>query len=153
MKLLDLESNVAFEAEVFEVLEKDFQKIKASGQFQFDWSKEKGNSIFKITEVGDEKILGLLSLVDYPSEFRVHLNLIENAADHKGRNKKIDRIAGCLIAFAAQIAFEKGYLGFVSLTPKTELIDLYIHKFGFQQRGRMLALETRNSIELIQKFL
>ena len=63
-----------------------------------------------------------MSLIDYPEEYRIHLNLIEIQSKNQGKNKKIDRIAGCLIAFACELSFARGYYGFVSLQPKTRLI-------------------------------
>lgn len=91
--------------------------------------------------------------MDYPQEFRIHINLLESAKEHIGKHKKIDGIAGCLLAFAAQVAFEKGYHGFTSLVPKTVLIKLYVEKYGFSQYGRQLAIEGRQAIQLIQKYL
>jgi hypothetical protein len=78
---------------------------------------------------------------------------VESSNDNKGKEKKIDRIAGCLLAFAAKLAFEKGYLGFVSLIPKTELIELYVKKYGFIAYGNQLAIEKQASINLIDKYL
>ena len=54
-----------------------------------------------------------MSLVDYPDEYRIHINLIEIGKDNRGKQKEIEHIAGCLIAFACQIAFDKNYFGFV----------------------------------------
>jgi hypothetical protein len=78
---------------------------------------------------------------------------VEISEANKGKKKKIDRIAGCLLAFAVQVAFEKGYSGFTSLIPKTELISLYVEKYGFSQYGRQLAIEGKAAIALIQKYL
>lgn len=156
MKLLEVKNQREFEAEIVEVDVKDFKKIKKSKQFDFDWEKEKENHVFKIVEKSeseDQEILGLISLIKISDEFRIYVNLIENSNENKGRDKKIDRIAGCLLAFAAQVAFENGYQGFVSLVPKTELIKLYVNKYGFSQYGRQLAIEKRDAINLIQKFL
>jgi len=58
-----------------------------------------------------------------------------------------------LLAFATKAAFDKGYLGFTSLVPKTELIELYVTKYGFTQYGRQLAIERQAAINLIQKYL
>lgn len=153
MKLLHTQSKEEFEAEIVEVDKKSFKKIVKSNQFQFDWSKEV--NVFQIIGLNDEsrEALGLISMVDITEELRIHINLIENSNDNKGKKKKVDRVAGCLIAFAIQIAFEKGYLGFTSLTPKTELINLYINKYGFSQYGRQLAIERKAAINLIQKYL
>lgn len=155
MRLLYKETQEEFEAEIQEVEDKDYKKIIKSKQFQFDWNKEKENHVFKIIKSNEEtpEILGLISLINIPEELRIHISLVENSNDNKGRSKKIDRIAGCLLAFAAQVSFEKGYLGFTSLAPKTELIDLYIKKYGFSQFGRQLAVERKEAINLIQKYL
>ncbi|MDP4820440.1 MAG: hypothetical protein NWR67_05510, partial [Saprospiraceae bacterium] len=76
-----------------------------------------------------------------------------NTRDNKGKKKKIERIAGCLLAFAVQISFEHGYSGFISLVPKTKLIDLYVEKYGFSQYGRQLVIEGKEAIKLVQKYL
>jgi hypothetical protein len=89
---------------------------------------------------------------DVSEEFRIHINLIEISNDNKSPNKKIDRVARCLLSFAVQIAFEKGYYGFISLVPKTQLIPLYVEKYGFSQYGRQLAIEGREAIKLIQAY-
>jgi len=156
MKLLRIEDQWEFEAEVVAIENKDYEVIKKSGQFEFDWEKEKVNHVFKVMEVSeaeDSEILGLISLIDIAEEFRVHINLIENSNDNKGKNKSVDRIAGCLLAFAVQVAFENGYSGFVSLVPKTDLIEMYKNKYGFSQYGRQLAIEGRAAIQLVQKYL
>lgn len=156
MKLFNTESREEFEAEIIVMEDEDFRKVKQSKQFQFDWEQESGNQVFKIVaidETEDREILGLISFTDIPDEFRIHINLIENSNDNKGKHKKVDRIAGCLIAFAAQMSFQHGYGGFISLAPKTTLITLYIQKYGFTQYGRQLAMEGREAIDLIQKYL
>ena len=59
--------------------------------FEFDWSKEKENHVFKIIKAEEEnsEILGLISLVNIADELRIHINLIENSNDNKGKTKKI----------------------------------------------------------------
>lgn len=155
MKLLYWRTKEEFESEILEVEEKDYEIIKKSKQFQFDWTKEKANHVFKIVKSNEEnpEILGLLSIINISEELRIHINLIENSNENKGKSKKVDRVAGCLLAFAVQLAFEKGYLGFTSLVPKTELIGLYVKKYGFSQFGRQLAIERQEAISLIQKYL
>lgn len=155
MKLIDLHNNREFEAEIVEADDEDFDVIKSLGRFEFDWHKEKRNQVYKIVEKYQDtpEILGLISISDIAEELRIHVNLFESADENKGKDKKIDRIAGCLLAFACSIAFEKGYLGFTSLVPKTELIGLYVNKYGFQQYGRQLAVDQQDAIELIKTYL
>ncbi len=155
MKLIIQETNEEFEAEIIEVNDNDFLAIKKSGQFSFNWNEEKQYEVFKIVKENEEnpEIHGLISLIDISNEMRIHISLIENSNDNKGENKKVDRVAGCLLAFAAGLAFEKGYEGFTSLVPKTKLIGLYVNKYGFSQYGRQLAIEKNDAIQLIQKYL
>jgi hypothetical protein len=155
VKLINLYSNRAFEAEIVEVDDEEFEMLRNSDQFEFDWYKEKGSEVYKIVEQYQDtpEIFGLISISDITDEFRIHINLVENSNDNKGKNKKNDRVAGCLLAFACSIAFERGYLGFTSLVPKTELIGLYVNKYGFQQYGRQLVIDQQDAIGLIKKYL
>ena len=100
-----------------------------------------------------EEILGLLSLKDIKDELRIHINLIEISEKNRGQGKKYDRIAGCLIAYACELSFDKSYDGFVSLVPKTRLINHYCKHYGFEQYGRQLGLGYEASINLIKKYL
>lgn len=154
MKLIDTSSGDLVEAIILELEPKDFQKIKKGNVFVFDWSLEEKHDVYKICLKGQEtKILGLLSLIDHPAELRIHISLIEVIKEQVGREKTLDHIAGCLIGFACGIAFRKGYEGFVSLLPKTKLIDLYQEKYGFRQYGRLLALTHEQSKRVIDQYL
>ncbi|MCB9052694.1 MAG: hypothetical protein H6556_24925 [Lewinellaceae bacterium] len=135
-------------------VELNLKIIKNDKGFRFDWDKEKGNEVYKLYILGEEEqILGIVSLIDMQEELRIHLNLIEVSRKHVGKLKRLDNIAGCLIAFACSIAFKRNYGGFVSLLPKTELIDLYQDKYGFRQYGRLLAVEFESSKLLIEKYI
>lgn len=152
MPLRHKPSGETLQSIIEKVVHSDYKKISKSKQYLFDWSKE--NDVYKIfLKDQEDKILGLLSLIDRPDEYRVHLNLIEVGLDNRGKEKKIEHIAGCLIAFACQIAFDSGYFGFVSLQPKTKLITLYQNQYGFRQYGRLMAVELQASMNLINKYL
>jgi len=132
----------------------DIAKIRRSKEFVFDWELEQPTELYKLYLKDDEsQILGLLSLKDYPEELRIHINLIEVIKSQVGKTKTLDHIAGCLIAYACALAFSRGYEGFVSLQPKTRLIDLYQDKYGFRQYGRLLAVEYEISKQLIDKYI
>lgn len=88
-----------------------------------------------------------------PHDNRIHLNLLEIAKPYQGKGKEIDFIAGCLIAFAAELSIKRGYDGFVSLEPKTRLIDHYIDVYGFIRYGRYLAIEGEVSQSLVFNYL
>ncbi|MBK6901323.1 MAG: hypothetical protein IPH04_00530 [Saprospirales bacterium] len=155
MKLKKLPKGEAVDAEIEEAAGNDLRQILRSKNFLFDWQFEKkqGLELYKLYLAETGQIVGLMSLADIPEEFRIHLNLIESSKENIGKDKQIDHIPGALIAFACELAFKRGYDGFVSLVPKTKLIDLYKNKYGFEQYGRMLATEGTNSLSLIIKYL
>lgn len=156
MPIIDTGSGEALLFKIEKVLDRDFEWIAKSSEFDFDWGEERLNEIYKIyllETAARGQILGLMSLVDIPQEYRVHLNLIEVGLSNRRAYKALDHIAGCLIAYACRLAFIRDYYGFVSLQPKTKLIALYQSRYGFRQYGRLLAVDQDASRELIQKFL
>ncbi|MEO0581593.1 MAG: hypothetical protein AAF135_05175 [Bacteroidota bacterium] len=154
MPLRDKQSGKTLASAINQVTKSDYTWIKQSGKFRFDWDIESENEVYKIYLLDEEDdILGLMSLTDYPSEYRVHLNLIEVTTHQMGDQHTIDHIAGCLLAFGCQVAFNRGYYGFLSLQPKTKLIGLYQERYGFCQFGRLLAVEGPSARFLIQKYL
>lgn len=156
MRIRNTQTGEIKKAKVDSLGKGDNNKIKESDQFEFDWKleKKKDHDVYKIYLL-DQKdgILGLLALKDIKKELRIHINLIEISKKNRGKNKKFDRIAGSLIAYACQLSFDKSYDGFVSLTPKTKLIDHYCKNYGFEQFGRQLGLGYEASIYLIKKYL
>lgn len=153
MRILYKKSNSLHEAVIELVQNEDWEIIEASGQFEFNWRKEKEYLVHKIRLKLEDEILGLIALEDIPKEYRIHIRLIENSNKNKGTDKEYDFVAGCLIARSCEIAFEKKYDGFVSLKPKSELRELYKNKYGFQSMGNLLYTELSNSEKLIRKYV
>lgn len=154
MPLSDISTDKVLESTIERVLKSDYKLILNSKEYRFDWRGESKNQVYKIYLKGqDDKILGLMSLIDVTEEYRIHLNLIEVGLQNRRKDKEIENIAGCLIAFACRLAFDRDYFGFVSLKPKTQLINLYQDKYGFRQYGRLLAVEQESSMVLISKYL
>lgn len=153
MKILHKKTNEFHKAVIELVKNEDWELIEQSGDFVFNWRKEKDFIVHKIRLQLEDKILGLISLEDIPKEYRLHIHLIESSNANKGQEKIYDNIAGCLIAHTCEIAFEKNYDGFVSLKPKTEIVKLYKDKYGFVEMGQFLYTELENAEFLIKKYL
>ncbi|MEO0686620.1 MAG: hypothetical protein AAFY76_16655 [Cyanobacteria bacterium J06649_11] len=154
VKLLNKSDNSKLEAIIKKIVEDDYQLIAEGKSFVFDWKLERYNDVYKIfLKSADDDILGLMSLTDYEEETRIHINLIEVGKKNQGRDKQIDKIAGCLIAFAARLSFEKGYVGIVTLEPKPNLFKLYESKYGFEEIGYLVMTSGENSILLMNKYL
>ncbi len=52
-----------------------------------------------------------------------------------------------------QLSFERGYEGFVSLVPKTELVKYYKQRYGFEEMGNQMAVYYELSNSIIEKYL
>jgi len=73
----------------------------------------------------------LVSIIDFPKEFRLEMHLLCVSHENMGKGKRFEGIAGCLIAFVAGIAIEKYFdQACISLLPKTELRSHYKNKYG-----------------------
>lgn len=151
MILINLETNEELVGVIEKISKEEIVKLKGNKNFTFDWSIQQDKEVYKISIKDKKTILGLMSLIDYPNEIRIHLSLIESRKNQRGENKKIGNIAGCLIAFACRESFKKGYGGFVSLMPKTELISYY-KNYGFIEVGTLLAIWEDKSKKLITKY-
>jgi len=153
MRILHAKTKQLYEATIEVVQKEKWKKLEKSTQFQFDWIKEKKHKVYQLRLTANNTPLGLVSIIDIPKEFRVHVNLIETSKPNTGKKKEYDFIAGCLIAYACKLSLSKGYDGFVSLEPKTVLEKLYKEKYGFKEMGLLLYTYAANSTALIKKYL
>ncbi len=153
MKLLHQKTGELHEAIIELVEDEDWEVIQNSKAFGFNWIKEKNQIVHKIRLALENEILGLISIEDIPKELRIHVRLIEVNENDRGKNKRYDYVAGCLFAFTCKMAFKKNYEGYVSLYSKTDLIEYYKEKYGFEQFGRNLYIELKSSEQLITKYL
>jgi hypothetical protein len=103
--------------------------------------------------VGSNEILGLISLERIPQEWRVHIRLLTVSIENKGREKRYDKIAGNLIAFAAKIAV-RDYAEYacISLRPKSQITQHYIEKYKMNSTGITLSLEVPEILDLINLY-
>lgn len=153
MNLIDRKSGNKLDGIIEQINSDDLKNIRTNDNFNFNWDLESKHLVFKIRLIENKEILGLISLIDLPNEFRIHINLIESSKIYRGRNKDILNIAACLIAFSCKLAFKLGYDGFVSLLPKTQLLEYYSKNFGFIQIGTQMAVFDHMAESLIQKFI
>lgn len=141
------------EAVIEGVISSELKLIQKSDRFEFNWREEIKHEVYRIRLKNSDEILGLMSLIDWPKELRVEIHLLESSKENAGTKKKYSSIAGCLIAHACGISFERGYYGFVSLISKTELEKHYRNEYGFEKGGVSLFSDTYNSKKLIEKYL
>ena len=131
----------------------DFKGITKK-QFFFRWDQLKNEAtLYKLTFEDSTTILGLIALIDVPAEYRIEIKLIAVSKENKGKLKKYEGIAGCLITYAAREAIRKYQeLACISLTPKTEIRQHYILKYGMKIAGLQVYAEYRELEELIKVY-
>ncbi|MEO1628904.1 MAG: hypothetical protein AAFV25_27405, partial [Bacteroidota bacterium] len=100
MRLIDADSGMKLEGAIEKVTTMELIGLTNDSNFVFDWSLEINNEVYKIVLLPSGKLLGLISLIDYPRELRIHINLIESSREFRGKDKSILNIPGCLIGFA-----------------------------------------------------
>jgi len=136
-----------------QITKADISDLNPSTNFEFDWNQEKEYEVFKLETKSEDEILGLISLKIVFEELRIEIRLIEIQKTNVGKNKRYEKIAGILIAYACKRSFDLGFYGFVSLIPKTQLQEHYQLKYGFKQFGRHLAVQLEESEIIMNKYL
>jgi hypothetical protein len=101
-------------------------------------------------------------IIDHTDEATnaIEINSLEVGIDNVGPGKQLDKIAGCLIAYACRESFKRGHEGVVFLSPKSELVPqyesrykmTYIPPIGFRLEGIMVSY-ANNSRKLIKQYL
>jgi len=152
MNLIEAKTGNKLNGIIEEIDQKELNKFKKHKNFVFDWTLEKNHQVFKIRLKESKEVLGLISLIDFPNEFRIHINIIESSKLQRGKNKTILNIPGCLIGFTCKLAFKRGYEGFVSLVSKTKLEKYYQKTYGFISLGTHMAVFEEISESLINKY-
>lgn len=153
MNLVDTATGKRINGRISKLSKSELRNLRGSEAFYFDWSLEVANEVYAIYRTKNDELLGLVSLTDVSNELRIHINLIESAIEQQGRKKKVDGIPGCLIGFTCRMAFQRGYDGFVSLIPKTELIDYYHREFGFLRMGASMVIYQETAQSIIQNYM
>ena len=113
------------------------------GAWKFDWWTETERAeVFKLIDPGSPKaIYGLIALAR--RQDHVEVTLLETSLENVGSDKRFERIAGCLLAYAVRLSLSLHFDGCLALESKTDLIDHYEKKYGFSRVGhssRMLLM-------------
>jgi len=152
MTVTEVKSGNVHEIEISPIESIDFKSITKKKYF-FNWKRERGNQIYKLTLKDQAEILGLISFEYIPEEWRIHVRLISVSFENKGKVKLYDGIVGNLITHVSKIAIKEfAELACVSLKPKGAIAQHYIDKYGMNITGATLSLELLEILALIKKF-
>ena len=165
IKILKIEPNELVDAEIIEGKNRKLPSIHEGWRFNFSkHSKQKGvQSYILITEENPSIIEGCL-IYKMKNDIEPYMAYIEIAPQNKGKNKKYDLVAACLIAFACRLSFilgngdYKGWLAF-DVQENTEknqikLMALYCKKYNAQRLGETtMIISPENGEIIIEKYL
>jgi hypothetical protein len=152
MNIVETTSGKKFPVEILPVERADFKSIGRNRYF-FDWRSERNQELYKLSIVGSDDILGLISLEKIPDEWRIHIRLLTVSRENKGKGKKYDKITVNLIAHAAKLSVrEYGELACVSLKPKSQIAQHYIDKYNMNVNGMTLSTEVPEILDLIKLY-
>jgi hypothetical protein len=131
----------------------DLKRLSKSRYF-FHWSKfDKDITIFILSQISKDDILGAIAISKFPEEFRYEIKLLAVSRENVGSKKIYEGIAGCLIAYVCEeCLIENGELACVSLVPKTKLKLHYITKYGMEDAGRQVYLADSALLKLINDY-
>lgn len=132
----------------------DLKQVLKKNGWHFNWRSEflhKHHTVYKLIIQGDTILQGLISIEIVPDH--IELPLIETAPHNFGRNKKYNRVAGNLVAFACKASFDLGFEGNTAFKAKTLLIQHYMNTFGAEviNKNRM-AITTDVAKKLVNLY-
>jgi hypothetical protein len=129
------------------------KQLKKDG-WKFDWDKSFGALSQKIAYFDNKTIQGLVEFEEVPSSLYNIIYRLELAPENIGKNKRIDNVAGILLAYVAKDSLDAGFDGFVVFDSKTILKEHYIKKYGAKiLYGDRLYFDTKASKALVRKYL
>ena len=152
MLITETSSGKKHKVEITSVESDDYKALVKERCF-FDWRIERKYEVYKLCLEGSSDVLGLISLERIPGEWRLHIRLLTVSRENKGKEKKYDKIAGNLIAYAAKIAVtEYAELACVSLRPKSQIAKHYVSKYQMSSSGLTLSIEVPEILNLINLY-
>ena len=167
VKILKISGNILVGAKILDSksIQTNLPSLNDGWRFNINkHSKKKGFETYVLVcEESPEKIEGCL-IFEMKSKIEPYMAFVEVAPHNRGANKKYDRVAGCLIAFACRLSFKNGkghYLGYLafdvleeSKADERKLMALYCKKYNALRCGETTMIVPPDGGEkLITEFL
>ncbi|AFU69551.1 hypothetical protein P700755_002835 [Psychroflexus torquis ATCC 700755] len=165
MKILEVKTNLETKSIISLVTKNKAKLPSINDGWRFNFSKHSTGKDYETyilkTDKTPEIIEGCL-IINTKTPFQVYMAFVEVAPHNKGNEKKYDRVAGCLIAFACRQSFindKEGYLAFDVLEDKKEnelrLMKLYSQKYNGVRldNSTTMIILPKGSEKLINEFL
>ncbi len=167
VKILNVNDNIFVGAEIIDTAQSKIALPSITEEWRFNFKKHSKKEGFKtyilICEETPNNIEGCL-VFKMKDKIEPYMAFIEIAPHNKSGNRKYDKVAGCLIAFACRLSFiygegdYKGWLAFDVLEEQKEneikLMSLYSKKYNALRFGTTtMVIPPDGSEKLINEFL
>ena len=165
VKIIRLVDNQTVEAQITKPIRVTLPSITDGWRFNFNKHSKKANlqSYILVCNQTPKVIEGCL-IFQLRETVEPYMAYVEIAPHNKGENKRYDKVAGCLIAFACRLRFIhgkdhfKGWLTFDVMEENKQdeikLMAVYCQKYGALRWGNTTMVITPETSEnLIEKFL
>lgn len=156
--LTEVQSGELVEAIISKALNNEIP-LRKNG-WKFNWpqlSQTEGAEFYKLTKIDTPSEVEGMLMLSLMNEEMLFMNNIEVSPRNYGSKGKYENVAGSLLAFACYKSFELGktyYLGYLSFDSKTELIELYQHKYGATfAMGQKMYFDPAAGKRLMKKYL
>jgi hypothetical protein len=167
VKILKVNEDILVDAEIIDSSKRrlTLPSITEGWRFNFKkYSTQKNHQTYiLVCEETPNNIEGCL-IFKMKDKVEPYMAFVEISPENKGKIKKYDKVAGCLIAFACRLSFIKGendfkgWLAFDVLEEDEEneirLMSLYSKKYGALRFGKtMMVIPPEGGEKLIKEFL
>jgi hypothetical protein len=165
VKIIETRTESEIKSKISLITKNKNQLPSINDGWRFNFSKHaKGNNYetYILTTHATPEIIEGCLIINTEVQFQIYMAFVEVAPHNRGNQKKYDKIAGCLIAFACRQSFIKdkeGYLAFDVLEEKKEdevkLMKLYSQKYNAVRlyNSTTMIILPEGSEKLINEFL
>lgn len=165
VSILAIETNQLIKSKI-SLVDKHKSKLPSiTDGWRFNFNKQaklKDYETYTLTTYNEPKIIEGCLIINTKNKFEVYMAFVELAPHNKGKNRRYDRVAGCLIAFACRQSFttgKEGYLAFDVLEERKEdeikLMNLYSQKYKAVRlsNSTTMIILPEGSEKLINEYL
>jgi hypothetical protein len=167
VKILRVETDDLVDAKILDakLIKINLPSITDGWRFNFNkHSKLKGSEAYVLVSEETPDIIEDCLIFEMKSKVEPYMTFVEVAPHNRGDDKRYERIAGCLIAFACRLSFKNGkgaffgYLAFDVLEENKEdeikLMALYSTKYNaFRYGETSMFIRPEGGEKLITEFL
>ena len=163
VKILRVKNDTLIDAQIIDPKSVKIELPSVTTGWRFNFNKQVKKAGFEtyilVKEDTPDIIEGCLTF-EMKNKVEPYMSFIEVAAHNQGKDKKYEKVAGCLIAFACRLSFKRGdgWLAFDVLEEKKEdeikLMAMYSIKYGALRYDQtMMVIPPEGGIKLISEFL